>query len=64
MPHKQLFFRAEAPGNDELWRRRVCRCRPGDARAKPKCVLIGKKWGRPPVCHDGVTNAKEAGRSK
>jgi chaperonin GroEL len=26
---------------------------------KSKCVLIGKKWGSPIVCNDGVTIAKE-----
>ena len=26
---------------------------------KSKCVLIEKKWGRPTVCNDGVTIAKE-----
>jgi chaperonin GroEL len=26
---------------------------------KSKCVLIEKKWGRPIVCNDGVTIAKE-----
>jgi chaperonin GroEL len=26
---------------------------------KSKCVLIGKKWGRPVVCNDGVTIAKQ-----
>jgi chaperonin GroEL len=26
---------------------------------RAKCVLIGKKWGRPIVCNDGVTIAKE-----
>ena len=26
---------------------------------KSKCVLIEKKWGRPAVCNDGVTIAKE-----
>jgi chaperonin GroEL len=26
---------------------------------RSKCVLIGKKWGRPIVCNDGVTIAKE-----
>ncbi len=26
---------------------------------KSRCVLIGKKWGRPIVCNDGVTIAKE-----
>ena len=26
---------------------------------KSKCVLIQKKWGKPVVCNDGVTIAKE-----
>jgi len=26
---------------------------------KSKCVLIQKKWGRPIVCNDGITIAKE-----
>ncbi|NBO91155.1 MAG: chaperonin GroEL [Planctomycetia bacterium] len=26
---------------------------------RSKCVLIGKKWGRPIICNDGVTIAKE-----
>lgn len=26
---------------------------------KSKCVLIDKKWGKPIVCNDGVTIAKE-----
>jgi chaperonin GroEL len=26
---------------------------------KSKCVLIKKKWGKPLVCNDGVTIAKE-----
>ena len=26
---------------------------------RSRCVLIGKKWGRPIVCNDGVTIAKE-----
>jgi chaperonin GroEL len=26
---------------------------------RSKCVLIGKKWGRPVICNDGVTIAKE-----
>ena len=59
MPHKQLFFRAEA-------RERVMRGAAALTDAvrvtlgpKSKCVLIGKKWGRPLVCNDGVTIAKE-----
>src|SRR5512145_488608 len=26
---------------------------------RSRCVLIGRKWGRPIVCNDGVTIAKE-----
>jgi hypothetical protein len=58
-PSKQLFFRAEA-------REKIVRGAAALADAvrvtlvpKSKCVLIGKKWGRSPVCNDGVTIAKE-----
>jgi chaperonin GroEL len=59
MPYKQLFFRAEA-------REKIVRGAAALADAvrvtlgpKSKCVLIGKKWGKPIVCNDGVTIAKE-----
>jgi chaperonin GroEL len=59
MPYKQLFFRSEA-------REKIVRGAAALADAvrvtlgpKSKCVLIGKKWGRPLVCNDGVTIAKE-----
>jgi chaperonin GroEL len=59
MPYKQLFFRGEA-------REKIVRGAGALADAvrvtlgpKSKCVLIGKKWGRPLVCNDGVTIAKE-----
>jgi len=59
MPYKQLFFRAEA-------REKIIRGAAALADAvrvtlgpKSKCVLIGRKWGRPIVCNDGVTIAKE-----
>ena len=59
MPYKQLLFRAEA-------REKIVRGAAALADAvrvtlgpKSKCVLIGKKWGRPLVCNDGVTIAKE-----
>jgi chaperonin GroEL len=59
MAHKQLFFRSEA-------REKIIRGAAALADAvrvtlgpKSKCVLIGKKWGRPIVCNDGVTIAKE-----
>ena len=59
MAYKQILFRSEA-------REKVMRGAAALADAvrvtlgpKSKCVLIGKKWGRPIVCNDGVTIAKE-----
>src|SRR5581483_9300817 len=59
MPHKKLLFRAEA-------REKVLKGATALAEAvrvtlgpKSKCVLIEKKWGKPIVCNDGVTIAKE-----
>jgi chaperonin GroEL len=59
MSHKHLLFRAEA-------REKILRGATALADAvrvtlgpKSKCVLIEKKWGRPLVCNDGVTIAKE-----
>ena len=59
MPHKHLLFEAEA-------RERVLRGATALADAvrvtlgpKSKCVLIERPYGRPLVCNDGVTIAKE-----
>lgn len=59
MSHKQLLFRSEA-------REKVLRGATAIADAirvtlgpKSRCVLIEKTWGRPLVCNDGVTIAKE-----
>ncbi len=59
MSHKQLLFHAAA-------REKVLRGATALADAvrvtlgpKSKSVLIGKKWGAPIVCNDGVTIAKE-----
>lgn len=59
MAAKQILFRAEA-------RDRALRGATALADAirvtlgpKSKCVLIAKKWGKPIVCNDGVTIAKE-----
>jgi chaperonin GroEL len=59
MAHKQLSFRAAA-------REKVLRGATALADAvrvtlgpKSRSVLIGKKWGTPIVCNDGVTIAKE-----
>lgn len=59
MSHKQMLFRSEA-------REKILRGAAALADAvrvtlgpKSKCVLIEKKWGKPLVCNDGVTIAKE-----
>lgn len=59
MTHKKLMFQSEA-------REKVLRGATALADAvrvtlgpKSKSVLIGKKWGSPVVCNDGVTIAKE-----
>ena len=59
MPHKHLLFRSEA-------REKVLRGATAIADAvrvtlgpRSRCVLIEKKWGKPVVCNDGVTIAKE-----
>jgi chaperonin GroEL len=59
MTHHRLTFRAAA-------RERVLTGATALADAvrvtlgpKAKCVLIGRKWGRPLACNDGVTIAKE-----
>jgi chaperonin GroEL len=59
MPHKHLLFRSEA-------REKVLRGAAAIADAvrvtlgpRSRCVLIEKKWGKPVVCNDGVTIARE-----
>lgn len=59
MTAKQLLFRSQA-------REKILRGATALADAvrvtlgpRSKCVLIDKKWGRPLVCNDGVTIAKE-----
>jgi chaperonin GroEL len=59
MAHKQLLFKSAArekvlKGATEL--AEAVRVTLGP---KSKCVLMEKKWGRPIVCNDGVTIAKE-----
>jgi chaperonin GroEL len=59
MPHKKLLFRAEA-------REKVLRGAAAIADVvrvtlgpRSRSVLIEKKWGKPLVCNDGVTIARE-----
>jgi chaperonin GroEL len=59
MPHKQLLSRAAA--REKLLRGATALADAVRVTLGPrsKCVLIEKKWGRPLVCNDGVTIAKE-----
>src|SRR5512142_1949863 len=59
MAYKQLLFQMQA-------REKILRGATALADAvrvtlgpRSKCVLIGRKWGAPIVCNDGVTIAKE-----
>lgn len=59
MPHKRILFRSAA-------RERILRGAATLADAvrvtlgpRSKCVLIGRPWGAPLVCNDGVTIVKE-----
>ena len=59
MPHKHLLFKSDA-------REKILRGATAITDAvrvtlgpKSRCVLIEKKWGKPVVCNDGVTIAKE-----
>ncbi|HEX9892514.1 MAG TPA: chaperonin GroEL [Gemmatimonadales bacterium] len=59
MAHKAMLFRASA-------REKVLRGATALADAvrvtlgpKSKCVLVGRKWGAPVICNDGVTIARE-----
>lgn len=59
MGAKQVFFREEARGKILKGVAAL-----GDAvkvtlGPRSKCVLIARKWGKPLVCNDGVTIAKE-----
>jgi chaperonin GroEL len=61
MTHKRVLFRSEA-------REKVLRGATALTDAvritlgpKSKCVLVERKWGKPLVCNDGVTIAKEMG---
>jgi chaperonin GroEL len=59
MAHKQLFFNATA--RDKILRGATALADAVRVTLGPrsKCVLIQKKWGKPIVCNDGVTIAKE-----
>ena len=59
MPHKHLLFQSEA--RDKILRgaTKLTDAVRVTLGPKSKSILIGKKWGAPIVCNDGVTIAKE-----
>jgi chaperonin GroEL len=59
MPYKHLLFRSEARQKILAGASALTDAVRVTLGPKSKCVLIGKKWGRPIVCNDGVTIAKE-----
>lgn len=59
MAHKQLLFKAAAREKILQGATRLADAVRVTLGPKSKCVLIEKKWGRPVVCNDGVTIAKE-----
>lgn len=59
MSHKQLLFKAAAREKILHGATLLADAVRVTLGPKSKCVLIEKKWGKPIVCNDGVTIAKE-----
>ena len=59
MPHKQLSFGPTARDKVFAGATALADAVRVTLGPKSKCVLIGRKWGRPTVCNDGVTIARE-----
>jgi chaperonin GroEL len=59
MAHKQLLFKAAAREKILHGATLLADAVRVTLGPKSKCVLIEKKWGKPLVCNDGVTIAKE-----
>ena len=59
MAHKQVLFRSEAREKILRGASALADAVRGTLGPKSKCVLIEKKWGKPLVCNDDVTIAKE-----
>jgi chaperonin GroEL len=59
MSHKHLLFRSAAREKVLAGATALADAVRVTLGPKSKCVLIGKAWGRPLVCNDGVTIAKE-----
>jgi|SRR5215510_2512785 len=59
MTHKQLLFSSEARDKIFLGASALTEAVCVTLGPKSKSVLIEKKWGKPIVCNDGVTIARE-----
>ena len=59
MAYKRLFFRSAAREKVLTGAAALVDAVRITLGPKSKCVLIQKKWGRPIVCNDGITIAKE-----
>ncbi|HEU4428073.1 MAG TPA: TCP-1/cpn60 chaperonin family protein, partial [Myxococcota bacterium] len=59
MAHTQLLFRDQARAKTLAGARVLADAVRPTLGPKSRCVLIGRKWGTPLVCDDGVTIAKE-----
>jgi len=59
MANKHLLFRGEAREKILHGATTLAEAVRVTLGPKSKCVLIDKKWGKPIVCNDGVTIAKE-----
>src|SRR3990172_9420119 len=59
MPYKQLLFKSAAREKVLKGAAVLTDAVRVTLGPKSKCVLMEKKWGRPIVCNDGVTIAKE-----
>ncbi len=59
MPHKQLMVRSAAREKILHGANALADAVRVTLGPRSKCVLVEKKWGKPLVCNDGVTIAKE-----
>ncbi len=59
MPQKQVMFRSQAREKILKGVTSLCDAVRVTLGPKSKCVLIQRSWGKPLVCNDGVTIAKE-----
>jgi chaperonin GroEL len=59
MANKHVLFRSEAREKVLQGAKLITDAVRVTLGPKSKCVLIEKKWGKPLVCNDGVTIAKE-----